>query len=181
VIVVRVARPDDATAIASAHVAAWRTGYRGVFPDEYLDPDDFECSRHERWTQRLADGPPDNGNVLNTILAAELDGRVVGFGHVGDEDTDGPQPSDRGEVYGFSLHPGAWGSGVASVLMRECETAMAEHFESAVLWTLFDTPRSRRFYDKAGWTCGTGDDVRTKPWTHGEHAVTVVEYRRSLS
>ncbi len=177
---VRAAVPEDAEAVAAAHVAAWRTGYRGVFPDAYLDDDEFEQSRHDRWVQRLHDGPPDNGNVLNTILVPDLDGRVVGFGHVGDEDVDGGEPSGRGEVYGFYLHPDAWGSGAAIVLMAACEAAMAAHFDRAVLWTLFDTPRSRRFYSKAGWTCGEGDELLTSSWSITDDPVTVVQYRRSL-
>lgn len=180
-ITVREARASDAAAVAAAHVAAWRTGYRGVFTDEYLDGDELERSRSEGWARRLADRPPDNGNRLNVILVPELDSHVVGFGHAGDEDVgDGQPPSGRGEVYGFYLHPGAWGSGAASVLMRELEAAMAPHFERAVLWTLFDTPRSRRFYEKAGWTCGEGDEVLTRTWDMTGDPVTVVQYRRDL-
>ena len=33
---VRVAQPDDADAIAAAHIEGWRVGYRHVFPTEYL-------------------------------------------------------------------------------------------------------------------------------------------------
>lgn len=177
---VRAVVPEDAAAVADAHVAAWRKGYRGVFPDAYLDADEFEKSRHDRWVQRLADGPPDNGNVLNTILVAELGGRVVGFGHVGDEFVESGPRSGQGEVYGFYLHPDAWGSGAAIVLMAACEAAMAAHFDRAVLWTLFDTPRSRRFYEKAGWVCGEGDEVLTRPWEMDGESVTVVQYRRVL-
>jgi len=64
--------------------------------------------------------------------------------------------------------------------MAACEVAMAEHFEHAVLWTLFDTPRSRRFYEKAGWVCGEGDEVLTRPWAMDGESVNVVQYRRSL-
>lgn len=182
-ITIREATADDAVAVATAHVAAWRTGYRGVFPDAYLDTDEFAQRRHDRWEHRLRDGPPDNGNVLNTILVPELDGRVVGFGHVGDEDVgdegDG-EPSGRGEVYGFYLHPDAWGSGIATLLMAACEARLAAHFEQAVLWTLFDTPRSRRFYEKVGWVCGDGDDLLTDTWDPADESVTVVQYRRTL-
>lgn len=186
-ITVRAALPDDADAIADAHVTAWRVGYRGVFPDEYLDSDEFESDRRDWWEQRLIDGPPDNDNVLNELVVAELDGRVVGFGHVGDELVDDGPRSGRGEVYGFYLHPDAWGSGAATEMMRTCEAALAGHFDTAVLWTLFATPRSRRFYEKAGWTCGAGDAVLTSSWhvPPGTPAVpiepvTIVQYRRSL-
>lgn len=179
-ITIRTARSDDATAVADAHVAAWRAGYRGVFADAYLDGQDLERSRREGWARRLAEGLPTNGNALNVVLVPEIDGQVVGFGHVGDEDVGDGEPSGRGEVYGFYLHPEAWGSGAATVLMHACEAAMVAHFAEAVLWTLYDTPRSRRFYEKAGWTCGEGDDLRTSTWDLTGEPVTVVQYRRSL-
>ena len=30
---VRLARPDDVDTIGDTHVAGWRVGYRGIFPD----------------------------------------------------------------------------------------------------------------------------------------------------
>ena len=35
-ICIRRARPADAAAIGAVHVAAWRTAYAGVLPDDYL-------------------------------------------------------------------------------------------------------------------------------------------------
>ena len=32
----RAARPSDAPAIGAAHVAAWRSAYPGILPDDYL-------------------------------------------------------------------------------------------------------------------------------------------------
>lgn len=183
---VRAARPSDAPAVADAHLSAWRVGYRGVFPDSVLDGEDVAAARVEGWHRRLTDGPPQNGNVLNRILVPVVDGRVVGFGHVGDENVGGAPPSGRGEVYGFYLHPDAWGTGAAIALMRACESALAEHFDQAVLWTLRDTQRSRRFYEKAGWTCGVGDEVLEEPWEGVPvpgvdlSTIIVVQYRRSL-
>jgi len=39
VIEVRDADVEDADALATAHIDAWRAGYLGVVPDEYLDAD----------------------------------------------------------------------------------------------------------------------------------------------
>lgn len=179
-IVIRDAAVDDAEAIATAHVAAWRTGYRGIFADEFLDGVEFERSRHDGWSERLRIGPPDNGNVLNRILVPVIDGRVVGFGHVGDENVGERERSGRGEIYGFYLHPDVCGSGAAALLVEACEASLAEHFQRAVLWTQLATPRSRRFYEKVGWTCGDGDEVVTDTWDLTGEPVTVVQYRRSF-
>lgn len=97
-IAVRHALPADADAIAEAHTAAWRSAYRGLFTDAYLDSDEHALQRLDRWRRRLRDGAPPDGDVLNELFAVELDHRVVGFGHAGREDAE--VPGDRGEVYG---------------------------------------------------------------------------------
>jgi GNAT superfamily N-acetyltransferase len=156
---IRLARPDDADAIARAHVDAWRVGYRGLFPDEFLDSAEFEDTRFERWRSG-AWGQEDGSQLFVPVL----DGHVVGFGHAGPErvepacDASGgeipPAPeAERGEVYGFYVHPTAWGSGVASPLMAACtESLIRAGFPAAVLWVLRDNPRARRFYERAGWS-----------------------------
>lgn len=157
---IREARLEDADACAAAHIEGWRTGYRNLLPDEFLDAPEFAQQRIDRWRSwTWADGLVDG-----QLFVGELRGRVVGFGSCGRERT---QPvcdqiggdalpassSARGEVYAFYLHPDAWGSGVAAALMAHCQ----EHLRSvgyveAVLWVLRDNPRARRFYENAGWS-----------------------------
>lgn len=153
---VRDAVVDDADAIATAHIDGWRMGYRGVVPDEYLDAEEFATNRRERWQawtwQSIAE---------SRLFVVTLHERVVGFGHAGPEEAAGAHTVDnaideaappRGEIYGFYLHPTAWGSGGAGALMSRCEEFLRdEGFASAVLWVLRDNPRARAFYEKAGW------------------------------
>jgi GNAT superfamily N-acetyltransferase len=155
---VRDARPADADAIADLHVRAWRVGYRDVVPDQVLDHPDLEQRRHGQWNHRLTHGPPPGGDPDNRIFAAVVRERVVGFGHAGRE-AEPPRGGElRGEIYGFYVHPDAWGTGVADALMAACLAELRSRFASAVLWTLRDTPRSRRFYERTGWRLQTTDD-----------------------
>ena len=154
---VRDADVDDADAIATAHIDAWRAGYRGVVPDEYLDAEEFASSRRDRWRSWSWQQIPES-----RLFVVTLQGRVVGFGHAGPEqvaahgiETPESERGDgeaRGEIYGFYLHPAAWGSGGAGALMSRCEEFLRdEGFASATLWVLRDNPRARAFYEKAGW------------------------------
>lgn len=189
---VREAEPSDADAIAAAHVWGWRVGYRGLFPDEYLDADEFETARLERWRAwRWADF----GGPTAQLFVVELSGRVVGFGHAGPErheptcDQSGlslrPTLSDaRGEVYGFYLHPDAWGSGAAAPLMRICEAHLLAHgFTEAVLWVLRDNPRARAFYERAGWRWTGEESEWPGPKSVSGPPVTApeVQYGRQLA
>jgi ribosomal protein S18 acetylase RimI-like enzyme len=163
----------DADAITDAHVWGWRAGYRGLFPDDYLDSDEFDRSRRANWhawTWRAY------GSERSELFVVEVDEHVVGFGHAGpervelaveaddqtDDESDGTPDGvtatpigwseTRGEVFGFYVHPHAWGSGAATVLMHACTAYLrADGFAEAVLWVLRDNPRARGFYEKAGW------------------------------
>ncbi len=180
VIEVRDASVDDADALATAHIDGWRVGYRGVVPDEYLDADEFASSRRERWrawTWQMA--MPESRMFVVTIQ-----GRVVGFGQAGPEHADPTLPrsvsthedGERGEIYGFYLHPTAWGSGAAGALMSRCEEFLRdEGFGSAVLWVLRDNPRAVAFYEKAGWHF-TGEESMFSPSDPSDSPLPKVEY-----
>lgn len=169
---IREGRPDDADACAAAHIEGWRTGYRGLLPDEFLDSPEFATQRIDRWrTWSWADGLVDA-----QVFVAEIRNRVVGFGMCGQErakpvcdQTSAGLPGEpiaasaadsaRGEVYAFYLHPDAWGSGAAAALMARCHEYLCDMgYTAAVLWVLRDNPRARHFYENAGWSA-TGNEM----------------------
>ncbi len=143
-IAVRTATEHDIDAIAAAHIAAWRVGYRGLFPDEYLDSDAFAAERRSIWESRQWTSQPDQ-----SVFVGVVDERVVGFAVVGPDREDPTQ----GELYAFYVHPEAWGTGVARSLIEAGEQWLRDQgFTNAVLWALRDNPRARRFYEKSGWS-----------------------------
>ena len=156
---VREATPADADAIAAAHIEGWRAGYRHLLPDDYLDAPEFARQRIDRWRAWTWK----EGLAGSQVYAAVLHGHVVGFGHCGAErmvplcdqsgsEEGGGLQQDRGEVYGFYLHPTAWGSGAAAALMDRCHRHLhVAGFRQATLWVLRDNPRARGFYERAGW------------------------------
>jgi GNAT superfamily N-acetyltransferase len=180
VFLIRRAELDDADALCDAHVASWRVAYRGLFPDSYLDADAFDADRRTFWRQaRWLTA------TASAMLAAELDGSVLGFCSIGPEQIDGvPTGTGLGEVYSFYLHPHAWGSGLAAELMLHGEDHLrAFGFTDAVLWVLRDNPRARTFYEKAGWHWG-GEEAMwagpTMPGVTTPTPVAEVQYLRQL-
>lgn len=73
----RLASADDADSIAALHAESWRSAYRGMVPDDYLDHDVFD-DRAQVWRERF-DGSGAHPETL-TILA-ELGGALAGFAH----------------------------------------------------------------------------------------------------
>jgi L-amino acid N-acyltransferase YncA len=166
--VIDVYRADKtaAEAIGIVHAASWEAAYAPFFDEEFAVGQ--IASRLERWHQRVAD---DDG----LILVGTVDERVLAFSW-SKRSTERP---GMAEILSFYGHPDGWGSGVAAELMAgTLRELRAEGFEQAHLWTLKETPQSRRFYTKAGFT-ETGA-TRPRDFGNGE-PLAQVEYERGLT
>ncbi|MBD0347542.1 MAG: GNAT family N-acetyltransferase [Thermoleophilia bacterium] len=169
-LIVRVAAPADAEALARVHVESWRSAYRRLLPPDYLDALTV-AARTPRWRQRLRHVGP-----RESVVAAERDGVVVGFASAGpsrDPDCDGRV---SGELYAIYLLEHEWGRSTGRALHDAAIEALRDaRFADAMLWVLAANERARRFYERQGWAA----DGTTKVESYGVR-VTEVRYRRAL-
>jgi ribosomal protein S18 acetylase RimI-like enzyme len=141
VLEVRAAEADDAAAIAAVHVRTWQGAYRHVFPAEGLDALAVD-ERTAGWERVFATG-------RQRVFVAVRDGAVVGFVSVGSSRDDDAE----GELYAIYVLPEEWGHGSGRLLMDAALSALREDgYRDAILWVLEDNPRTRRFYERSGWT-----------------------------
>jgi GNAT superfamily N-acetyltransferase len=140
-VLIRSATADDAAAIATVHVASWRSAHAHVLPAEYLDSLSV-TERTESWRSILTDR-------AGSTLVAEADGRTLGFASYGasrDEDAeDGCM-----ELYAIYLDPEAWGRGVARDLIRTVLADVPPEVRMT-LWVLSENPRAHHFYRRHGF------------------------------
>jgi GNAT superfamily N-acetyltransferase len=141
---IRLATPDDAQAIAHVRVTAWRTTYRGLIPDAYLDAMKVEDSA-TLWGRVLA-APP---NKTNTFVA-EIDGAVVGF-------ASGLMLADKrheffdAELTGIYLVPEAQRAGIGARLVATVAAAQRAHGATAmIVWVIAGNKGARVFYEQLG-------------------------------
>ncbi|WP_328999188.1 GNAT family N-acetyltransferase [Kribbella sp. NBC_00709] len=139
-ITARRATSDDGVAVGEIHAASWGAAYAPLFP-EAVAQEGIE-SRKTRWHARLAGG---EGLVMLGFVAE----RPLAMSW--------SVPSEArpgfAEIYSFYTHPDGWGSGVSAALMQATLNHLtADGFDRVHLWTLRDTPQSRRFYTKVGFT-----------------------------
>ncbi|MEV7728519.1 GNAT family N-acetyltransferase [Streptomyces sp. NPDC087917] len=158
---VRRAGPQDGDVLGEIHVAAWAAAHVPFFEAEFAAR--ALRDRRGRWHARVGAGP-------ETVLLATLDGRPLALSFFGPS-------ADRpglGEIHSFYGHPDGWGSGIAGALMDETLRVLREEgADGAHLWTLRDTPRSRRFYVKSGFT----ETGAQRPHDFGDGSpLTQVEY-----
>ena len=124
----RPAMPDDAEAIAAVWYEGWVDGHLGHVP-KALEP-------HRTLDHFRRRVPP---RIARTTVA-EVDGRVVGFVTILDD-----------EVEQVFVGRGARGAGVADALMRHAEERIAARFDVAWLAVANGNARARRFYERIGW------------------------------
>ena len=104
----RPATIDDAPAIAHVQVQTWRTTYRGIVADDFLDSFSVD-DRTRRWTE-IVQQPE------QISLVAEIEGHgVVGFANGGPE-REGLK-NFSGELCGLSVLPGWHGQGIGRRLV----------------------------------------------------------------
>lgn len=141
-LVLRPMRADDIEVVAALHVASWRSAYRGIFTDVYLDTV-AETERRHHWTRRLA-API----ATHTGVVAEQDGVAVGFCYL-IADADPP----RGTLLD-NLHvvDGARGAGLGRrLLARAADEIEARHWPRGLhLWVFDANIGARRFYERNG-------------------------------
>ncbi|WP_343070477.1 GNAT family N-acetyltransferase [Nocardiopsis mwathae] len=128
--------------MGEVHAAAWRVAYRGLFSAEHLEA--MARLRQDKWGPLIAR----LGEADDVLLVARVDARPRAFCYAG------PSPARPGaaEIFAFYSHPEAWGSGVAGALMDAVLARLSGPGGRHVhVWTLRDTPQSRRFYAKCGF------------------------------
>ena len=128
-VTLRPAVADDAPAIASIWHLGWRDAHLGNVPQALVDAR-TEASFLPRAVDRLG-----------TTTVAEIDGGVVGFVTLIDDEVE--------QVY---VSAGRRGRGVADRLMEEAERLLrAAGHPSAWLAVVAGNRRARRFYERRGW------------------------------
>ena len=138
---IRKARLKDAEGIAKVHVDSWRTTYKGIIPDDYLNSLSYE-QRTELWKNNI-------GNKGNYVLVAEnTEEQVIGFTDAWKRDNNDEENSiDLTSIY---LLENYQGMGVGKQLLK----TLFEHFNQEgydkVYVEVLEENNTRFFYEYYG-------------------------------
>lgn len=136
---IRTAIPADANQIAHVHIDSWRTTYRGIMPDEYLDKLDLQA-RVNYWDKILAE-------QCDHVFVADIDGLIVGFATAGKSREDNNFDSELYAVYVLQQHQR---KNIGRLLMRATANHLqARGYQSMYVWVLVDN-HSKQFYERLG-------------------------------
>lgn len=135
----------DATTIAGIHSTSWRSAYRGILPEEYLDKY-LDSDRLTHWRHRLS--APTGRDVGVLVLQG---GVPIGFAFaVRDDDERWGSKLDNLHVL-----PEHKGHGLGRGLIRELVAQLAEAGTDAglYLWVYEANAGACRFYERLGAVC----------------------------
>lgn len=157
----RQATIHDAPEIARVHVDSWRTTYKGIVPQEYLDSLSY-AARTDAWNAGLA-----KTDALNFV--AEDTGKMCGFicgGKLRE-----PIADYDAELYAIYLLAEYQNRGIGRSLAQHLAKSLVQDgFKQLVVWVLVENPACG-FYTHLG-----GERIAEKPIQIGGAQLVEVAY-----
>lgn len=137
---IRRAVPDDARGVAKVQVDSWKTTYKNIVPDEYLNKMTYE-RREQKWKDIISD---------QTVFVAETDdGEIIGFSNGGKERT-GKYPNYNGELYAIYILEAHQRKGLGKLLLEPIIEDLKENDIFSMIVLVLEENNSRLFYESLG-------------------------------
>lgn len=138
---IRCMTESDCKAIGKLYSAAWKEGYKGLIPQDFLD----KITSENYALRARVNGFLDEGS----FVAAE-DGRIVAHCHA--RAAKEPELRGWGEIHTLYTHPGYWRQGYGTAVFRRAEDWLfAQGFNNVYLYVLDGNERAERFYKAQGY------------------------------
>ena len=135
--VIRKATLEDALDIAKVHVDCWKTTYKSVVPQEYIDSLSYK-SKANKWTEIIASG--------SNIFIALVDENIVGFIDTGMGFDDGRDT----DLFAFYVLEQFQRKEIGSKLFQQARIFYKDNgYKDFRLWVLKENPYVP-FYTKNG-------------------------------
>jgi GNAT superfamily N-acetyltransferase len=139
---IRPAKLADAEDIARAHIASWRSSYRGILPDTVLARIDVD-QRAASWRRTLQDP-----KILTLVAYDVTHHDIVGLCDAGPTRTPSAYAA---EVYRIYVEHHAKRHGLGREMFElVTDWLRARELRSLIIWVLDNNHHARRFYEAMG-------------------------------
>lgn len=159
---------DDRLAISHIYEESWKTAYKDIIPQSYLDSIPVG-----QWTSHLEE------EGRNTLVLVE-DDRLIGTSSYCKSSFS--DFNDWGEIVSIYFLPQYMGKGYGKLLLTAVMEEL-EHlgFEKIFLWVLEENRRARGFYEKMGFTSSgqyLEDCIGGKELREIQYCCSIEEWRK---
>jgi len=139
---IRKAQGKDAAALGHIQVTSWRSAFRDIASDEYLDQMVSEEHQANDWKDIIADAE-------QVVYVAELDNEPVGYAWAHREDDESLEWD--AELISMHILPESKRMGLGRRLFAATARNLREQgCQSVYLWVLEKNQPSRKFYEALG-------------------------------
>ena len=140
-LIIRQVEFEDIPRVVEIQIAGWKTAYRGIIDDNYLDNLDAEEKKVKR--------KRDFGK--SPFVVAVLDGKIVSFCRYLYEVFSDDGIGFDSEIMALYVDPELKGKGIGKELFEYVKNDLKEHGKKkTILWCLKENYPSRGFYEKMG-------------------------------
>ncbi len=158
---IRNASLEDAAAVAKVQVDSWRTTFKGIVPEDYLEGLLYD-KREPIWKRAVMEN--------NLYIAEDENGEVIGFS-VGGRERTGNYETYLGEVYSIFIVKEHQGTGIGRLLVKSVvEDLKKKKLDSMLIWVIEENPACR-FYEALG-----GKKIDTREIEIGGKKLSEVAY-----
>ena len=146
---IRRATLDDVKDISRIYALSWKSAYKGIIPQAYLDElKDFWVSKFVEWI---------NDRVLTAQLISD-NGSLVGCVAYG-KSRDISLP-DWGEIVSIYLLPEYFGKGYGNKLLESALIDLKQlGYQNIYIWVLKENQRARHFYERKKLQCNNDEYI----------------------
>lgn len=141
-IIIRNVKKEDLWSVSSIVVEGWKSAYRGIIDDEFLDSLKIE----DNYNRRLKDYQE------NGFIVAEINNEVVGFCRYTINNLFSQDVKDVDcELCAIYVKPDMKRQGIGSALFKYViQEQKKNENQKMILWCLKENYKSRKFYEKMG-------------------------------
>src|SRR5690625_821821 len=137
---IREAITNDAGNIAKVQVDSWKTTYKNIVPDEFLESMSYK-DREQKWKAIIL------SQAIYTAVTDENE--VVGFANGGKERT-GNYPAYHGELYAIYILENYQRQGIGKMLMQPIIEELKHQGIYSMTVSVLKDNSSRKFYQSLG-------------------------------
>ena len=137
---VRVAGSEDAKGIAKVHVDSWKSTYKKLIPNEYLEQLSYE-QREKLWLANMLE---------NEVFVAENDQKeIVGFS-TGGKERSGKYTGYEGELYAIYILKECQGIGLGRQLIQPIIQQFMQEDLTGMIVQVLEGNKATKFYEVLG-------------------------------